>query len=919
MADNLDVGTLSGRIDFEDKVTSTMDLVLQKIDALEGRFAGLGQQVAASAGGFVLAEVAMSAFKEAVTAGVDILKDLTLEGAGIADVEENFAHLTAGVGRLGDTMLGTLREGLHGTVTDFELMKTVNQDLTANMNLTDQQMKTLAEGAFALAQTTGGDVKTAFDTLNDAMLTGKTRALALLTGKIDLDAAEKKYAESLNTTADRLTATEKTEAARLAILESVGKATEKLGEQTDGLDEMYAQAETAFTNWYESLAKSVATSPQVIQAFTTIKDSLIGAFGGDTSTMLETVVGWINNVAEAVTEYGPIVINGFVSIKDWVLETYDAVVSSWDALPDWLQDVAVKSVATAAGLYAVDAVIGSASATITDMIGTAGNLTTTLSGLPVAIANISAALGSLKLIAGLTALEFTSLAGAKASIELLLGTISPLAVVIAGLAAAWMAWNAAGQESGWVRELSDSFEYASLRMQGFSESEADVMIATEHMNQQQKEFQETSKGSTKAADDMKKVMDDMAKAQADATETAKKNNEETERAGTANRQTAEEVKKFKEALTEMDSVGKSWKVTLETIDGETVEAVKYYLEAGVALDKLTVAYGLTQSQAKAIESAWKAGTEALKNQAAAVQLLNGYWTDYFEASADLGATDSQKIQNKALADYTVRVKALQDLGDANVEHYNQLWALYEKDTAMGDKARLLGDQHSKASLNERIAQAQDYMAFMNAHYDQYTATDRAAQAQVVSNLKETAANWGKVGTSIDADTEKVRTLSGEILTMKEYAAKQLAGGSTDVTSQNFSQMLTNVITSGGWNPSGQGSNIDQRQAQKMAEAGYSFQEILQYFKNLKNGANGPMPPPQGPKIPGFEEGGIGDFGAGTLAVLHGKEAIVPLKDGAGLGTQIVNFYVNGTAEESARKIQTIIMNDLKMNRKFGSA
>jgi hypothetical protein len=46
---------------------------------------------------------------------------------------------------LGTTLLETLRQGTHGTIDDFTLMKRANQDLAAGLNLTDDQFSLLVE------------------------------------------------------------------------------------------------------------------------------------------------------------------------------------------------------------------------------------------------------------------------------------------------------------------------------------------------------------------------------------------------------------------------------------------------------------------------------------------------------------------------------------------------------------------------------------------------------------------------------------------------------------------------------------------------------------------------------------------------------------------------------------------------------
>lgn len=246
------------------------------------------------------------------------LPEIALKGAGVADVEENFTHLAAGAGRLGATLVGELRSGTHGTISDFELMKTASKDLTAGMGLTDKQFGVLAKGAFALAQATGTDVKGALDTMNDAMLTGRTRALALLTGKIDATKAEEDYAKSLGTTADHLSAEGKIEASREAILKAVGAATERLGEQTDGLDERVAQAGVAWDNFRDNLGKTIATSAVLDAGLSGLQSAITDALGPAQGALIDAIARKVDDAAIAAISLGKVgVESGAALAKEW--------------------------------------------------------------------------------------------------------------------------------------------------------------------------------------------------------------------------------------------------------------------------------------------------------------------------------------------------------------------------------------------------------------------------------------------------------------------------------------------------------------------------------------------------------------------------------------------------------------------------
>lgn len=382
---------------------------------------------------------------------------------------------------------------------------------------------------------------------------------------------------------------------------------------------------------------------------------------------------------------------------------------------------------------------------------------------------------------------------------------------------------------------------------------------------------------------------------------------------------AEADKKFAKGWEDLNSLGATYQDTVKGIDASIADSVKYYASLGAKVQDLTDAFPqLTKAQAEAAVEAAKAAKEIQKANEAAALSSEKAWAEYASKLAALTGTDTQKAQAAADKDYQIHVAEAQAKGVTDVDYYNSLWALRNKDIELSDQQRLLSDSKSKESLLKKIADAQDYMNFMRAHYASYTDADRDAQQKVIDNLKTVRDHWGQVGNSIDADTEKVKTLSGEVLTLKQYEERQLTGGSQEVTSANFQDKLNSyqIITSAG--PQGVQSThpligMDES-AERLARMGYSWEEIVDILVNHKKAG-----PPAGPRIPGFREGGIGDFGAGTLAMLHGREAIVPLDKGIGFGAPNITIHVNGTAQDVARKVADEISRTLKYSRQYGAA
>jgi hypothetical protein len=122
---------------------------------------------------------------------------------------------------------------------------------------------------------------------------------------------------------------------------------------------------------------------------------------------------------------------------------------------------------------------------------------------------------------------------------------------------------------------------------------------------------------------------------------------------------AEGAKRFAEAMEELNAAGRGWQGTLETIDGETVEAIKYYLEAGVAQDKLATAYELTAVQVKAVAASLQDEKEALK-------VLEEFHKKTHEIAMKAMQDEAAErkrvldLQNQAVMTAALQIKEIQD-------------------------------------------------------------------------------------------------------------------------------------------------------------------------------------------------------------------------------------------------------------------
>lgn len=242
-----------------------------------------------------------------VAAGAAIIA-LGTRGSDVADVEEHFDFLNNAIGNTTD-VIGPLRAALANTVSDFDIMKTVNVGLSAGLKLTAADMELVGKGARVLGDTVNKDTKQAFDELFTAMTTGRDRALPLLGLTVDLAGAQQRLADSLRKSVADLTDVQKLEANRNAILDGLRLKLLQSGEAQIDFSDRVKIGRVAIDNFTDSLGKAISQSPVINKAMDVIGAAVLEAFGKNKTATIETLIGWINQFAIWMVKTGSVAVD----------------------------------------------------------------------------------------------------------------------------------------------------------------------------------------------------------------------------------------------------------------------------------------------------------------------------------------------------------------------------------------------------------------------------------------------------------------------------------------------------------------------------------------------------------------------------------------------------------------------------------
>lgn len=159
--------------------------------------------------------IAAYAFKKAI--------DLTTEGEEIERVNNQFELLAKNVGIVPEKLKQGLEQAAHGLVDTDDLIKIANESLV-KMGGSAEKLPQIMEIARKATQVYGGDARTNFQAISEAIANGNTRLLKHYGIIVDAAKAEKDFAAANGVTADTLSDVGKRQAILNAALEQGQKA-----------------------------------------------------------------------------------------------------------------------------------------------------------------------------------------------------------------------------------------------------------------------------------------------------------------------------------------------------------------------------------------------------------------------------------------------------------------------------------------------------------------------------------------------------------------------------------------------------------------------------------------------------------------------------------------------------------------------
>lgn len=905
----MDIGTLTGKIELEDQ----MSAVLTKVDTLLERFGDTAEKqmtraqssmtLAAGVGSFmgnVLAKVGIEAF----TWGKNIVENSLMAGARLEQlgVATRFLGERAGYTNqfIDDLAASIEKSGIDG----ISSREAIVQLLNAHIDLANaSKLSAIAQNMQSISGRTSSEV---FETMTRAMATGNTELLRNIGFQ---NVSINSLTRASNAATGHTGAINGAARSTLIMNAILAEGAEKAGLYAESMTTAGKQASSAERAW-DQVSQQIGT---VLLPVTSV-----------------AIKAWYSLGS---------------AVRDSVMESQGAVKGGMQAISEALQNAITKvgdlaSVAIPALMRATF----EAGRVLVDYKDVLETVTFAMGAYLAVSAGVKAWMLIQPYLSGLvTAALYVQAFGWEAVALGVNMVVGPIGLVTAALTFMFAAWKI-----GNIKAVSDTFEYWGLRAQGVSDELAHLTINSRNAGEAAAKTAPPVKDTAKALSEQEAAARKAAlaleaeNAQLDAYDKKLTDTVGSITLAAESRNLA--VDAFNKTTAAMRMTTEAQSVLIPLMDKqvaaghELTKSQREYYETVIvsranqltANDALLKANGVTLERINLLkaqglseaEIAVKLNTtiEAYKRYENELNTLKGVTNELADLQVKMSGTATDAAVAAHAREYQEAVKSLDKTSAYYAQTMSKLAALRQaKDDAEGSSWSTLAGK-SKEAL-QQVADAYqrdlDRMIYGTLHFthdqiqEQIDKTREAREAaKGMGDAYVSAADRAAAATKEhNKELEKTKAIADAAAA----AANRAMGNTQEVTSQNFEAKLKQVITNGGFNPTGAGSNIDTVRAFRYASQGYSFQEILDIFAREKSGSRGPLPPPQGPRIPGFADGGlvrVGERGPEVLRVPFGSQ-IYPSERLAG-DTYNVVMHVNGTGEQVARQFKERLMREQRL-------
>lgn len=225
-------------------------------------------------------------------------------GADVQDIRDQFGTLNEAIGNDSKKAIDTLSTAVDGVVSKFDLMQATNKALSAGMKATNEDFRTMGEGARVLADRVGTDTKEAYTALMDALATGRTARLAQIGLNIDETQAWENHAKALGVDVNQLNEHGKRVAVQTALMAELKDVVDTSGRaQMDFADSLDASI-VKLSDWYDDLSVAISSSKVLGEALKAGGEVLQTAFGDRNQDLIKQIVHWIELAAITTVEWG---------------------------------------------------------------------------------------------------------------------------------------------------------------------------------------------------------------------------------------------------------------------------------------------------------------------------------------------------------------------------------------------------------------------------------------------------------------------------------------------------------------------------------------------------------------------------------------------------------------------------------------